>query len=450
VSDDNFDKPWLIPDEEDNGSTTFHEHEIDAAEYFRDEQEARLQHEKQKQRVEDAARYAVTFPTKAYRGSLAKLAMLLGEDSEVPYEFIYLAALSTFGLIASNKLALSGDGLDTRPNLYVVLLGPTGCKKTTALNMATKFFGPYLNADPKQSLAKPLHYPIAGSGEGLLKLFTSSSTKQVLLSVDELQSMLQKCRVEGSTLGPMLASLFEGDPVGMATKDNQQSITNGLLGLQGAITTESWEGIWTKGTERELGLLNRLFLVSGTPRGKVFSPKPVDPVKYAGLQTEVNHQLNNAGPIGFSADGRAVLEKFYYDLDLQEEESTRLDTLSKKLSLILAASSDKKEIDADVATAAVAMCEYQLKVRRLLAPSQAATLMAATETKIRKFLELHPDKSFYASTIADKTGLKKRVGIGTVQQALLGMEKGSEVSVDHGKTGKGKYGINKLRVESGT
>jgi hypothetical protein len=398
-------------------------------------------------RREEAAQYAVSFPESAYKGSLAKLARLLGEKSEVPFEFIYLAAITTFGLIASDKLRLTGDGLDTRSNLYTVLLGPTGCKKSTALDQATKFFSEmnYLTSHLKEQGGTALVYPIAGSGEGLIKLF-QAGRKRVLLSVDELQSMLQKCRVDNSTLGPILASMFDGGLVGMATKDHQESLNNVHLGLQGAITTQSWYAIWTKGTERELGLLNRLFLVSGVPRPKVFMPGMVDAKKLAKIQIEIMAQITKVGPMQLGADGLKVFEQFYMQLDLTQEEATRLDTLAKKLALILAATSDKTEIDKEVATAAVEMCEYQLKVRKLLAPSRAQTMAAATENKIRKFLEgvfLKGKKEFvYESVIADKTCLKETVGMEVVNRGLKSLVESGEVLKEQTKQGKAKYRLN--------
>jgi hypothetical protein len=102
-----------------------------------------------------------------------------------------------------------------------------------------------------------------------------------------------------------------------------------------------------------------------------------------------------------------------------------LDTLAKKLALILAVTSDKAEIDHEIAHAAVEMCEYELKVRRLLAPSRAQTMTAAVEDKITRFLEgaynKKPADWWYLSQIADKTGLKKTVGTDVVSRVLTGM-----------------------------
>ena len=89
------------------------EYERDIAELQRAEQ---LRKEKDKQRLEDAIRYSVPFPKSAYMGSMYKLTRLFGEVSEVPYEFIYVTGLTTFGLIAADRLKFTTDGLDTRSN----------------------------------------------------------------------------------------------------------------------------------------------------------------------------------------------------------------------------------------------------------------------------------------------------------------------------------------------
>jgi hypothetical protein len=381
-------------------------------------------HAKEAQRKKDSQLYAVEFPKSALRGSMAELALLFGNGSEVPIEFIYMAGLTIFGLVTSSKLKIKEDGLSTRSNLYTVLLAPTGCKKSTAGEWVRDFFkglgyltDKTVDGNPSDTFKPPLVWPQAGSGEGVLKLLTKSP--KLLLLLDELQGLLHKCRIENATLAPILTTLFDGTVAGNATKERADSVSEAHLGLIGSITTDAWEGVWSKGTERELGLLNRLFLVSGVPREKVFLPKRVDAEKLAALQLKVKRQIEGASPVGITKEGLTILEHFYKILDMSQEEATRLDTLSKKLSLILTATMEKDAIDAEVAKAAVELVEYQLKVRKKLAPSRAQTMYAVAEEKIRRTLENTKPKTYLPfSKLLENTRLDKLVGTKIVRDAL--------------------------------
>jgi hypothetical protein len=127
----------------------------------------------------------------------------------------------------------------------------------------------------------------------------------------------------------------------------------------------------------------------------------------------------------------------YNRIDHSEEEATRLDSIVKRMALILAATNDKTEIDADIARRAIAFGEYQLKVRRKLNPSQAITSYAVCENKIRDFMQnqyrMNPEASFTEARIIDRTGLLRTVGKALLATAFKSVANG-ELEVD--KSGK--------------
>jgi hypothetical protein len=392
--------------------------------------------ERHTQRVEAAAEYAVKFPQAALKGSLAELAHTLLDDTEVPVEFGFMSGMTAFGLIASEHLRIAGDGLGIIPNLYTVLVAPTGGKKSTAVTKVVDFFlkSKYVTRD-LDDFANTLVFPKAGSGEGLLKLFYQwkkvlengkelwkrQERTRVLLTPDEFQEMLNKCRLENSTLAPEITSLFDGTVAGNATRDKKDAVDKAHLGIIGCITTKLWDETWAQGSERSLGLLNRLFLVSSLPRPQVFSPPPANQEKLYELRTRIDDQIQKilrSKPLEITADAMEEFKKFYLQVDPSQEEATRIETIVKKLAMVLAATNDKDRIDLGIAKMAISLGLYQLQVRKLLNPSEAQNAVAQCENRLMAYLERHPNVWFSVNRLADRTKLQKAIGSGIIIQAL--------------------------------
>lgn len=392
--------------------------------------------ERHSQRIEAAREYAVKFPQAALKGTLAELAHVLLDETEVPVEFGFMAGVTAFGLIASEHLRIAGDGLGIIPNLYTVLVAPTGGKKSTAVTKIVDFFlkSKYVTRD-LNDFANTLVFPKAGSGEGLLKLFYQwkmvedggdkrwerQERSRVLLTPDEFQEMLNKCRLENSTLAPEITSLFDSTIAGNATRDKKDAVDKAHLGIVGCITTKLWDETWAQGSERSLGLLNRLFLVSSLPRPQVFSPPPPDQDKLYELRTRIDAQIQKifkSKPLEITADAMEEFKKFYLQVDQSQEEATRIETIVKKLAMILAATNDKDKIDLAVAKMAITLGLYQLQVRKLLNPSEAQNVIAQCENRLMAFFEKNPNVWHYGSRLADRTHLQRAIGSGYILQAL--------------------------------
>src|SRR5262249_22644773 len=70
-----------------------------------------------------------------------------------------------------------------------------------------------------------------------------------------------------------------------------------------------------------------------------------------------------------------------------DEDTTRLDTIGMRVMTVLAVSSGKKQIDADVIRATFAFLKYQKTIRQRYKPSQAETVDAKIEAAILKQLK---------------------------------------------------------------
>jgi hypothetical protein len=181
------------------------------------------------------------------------------------------------------------------------------------------------------------------------------------------------------------------------------------------------------------------------PRDKVMFPVKPDKEKYDALVERVKKQVEKAGPLAMSEDANNHFSAWYADLDITEEESVRLDSFGKKLALVLAATMDKTAIDLEVAKSAVDLLHYQLKVRKLLAPSAAQNAQAAMEQKIQKALERwevqSPGKYIGFGRLADRTKARHTQGIHMLHRALLTMVQSNlvEVASDRNRNGQQSF-----------
>jgi hypothetical protein len=95
--------------------------------------------------------------------------------------------------------------------------------------------------------------------------------------------------------------------------------------------------------------------------------------------------------------------------------------------LILAVTNDKTEITESVAKMAVYLADYQLKVRKLLNPSEAQNVQARAENTLRDYFQRHAGKTFTVGRVADRTKLKKTIGVGLVRRAMDSLKQSGEI-----------------------
>lgn len=121
------------------------------------------------------------------------------QESEAPTQFHFGAAITTVSA-AFGRLPLIGwDALPTYPNIYTILVGPTGARKSTAIRLATDLLAPALgnslNILPSegshQGFAKALrkrNYEVTKISDGLIV----ASELTVLLGQDKYKTDLHK------------------------------------------------------------------------------------------------------------------------------------------------------------------------------------------------------------------------------------------------------------------
>src|SRR5207302_69110 len=108
-----------------------------------------------------------------------------------------------------------------------------------------------------------------------------------------LQAFVQKSQVKGSTLLPMVTSLFEQNHWHNATKSANASfkIDDAHLSVVGCCTSDTYARMWNS-SAIAIGLLNRLFVVNADRRELVAWPSPTSETDLTVIRERIKNQLD--------------------------------------------------------------------------------------------------------------------------------------------------------------
>jgi hypothetical protein len=333
-------------------------------------------------------------------GSIGDLARTLADGTEVPEEFYFAAGLTLFGSMCGADLSVN-VGFRVEPRLYTVLLGDSyAVKKSTAMKKTLAFFEDIPLRTPKVNFG-------VGSAEGLAQVLKEQPN--LVLAYDELRAFVDKTRVQGSVLLPMVTSLFEGTTWENTTKSRKNSVPlkDVHLSLLGCCTTDTYGDVWTKDAIG-IGFPNRLFVVNADRTRKAAWPEPPDPEKLNNVRSRIQHQLVRL-PLKFdiSEEGREIWDAWYGQLP-SSEHVRRLDTIGFRLLPLIAITTDKNVIDAETVGTVTSILNYELEVRTLTDPIDADSTISKLEEKIRRVLKTkgpQKERDLRRNTHADRAGL---------------------------------------------
>ena len=388
------------------------------------------------------------FPKEAYIGVLADHAELMSQYYESPKEFIYFSELLQVGIALSGRVRADFGSLATQPRLYGLKIAPAGTgKKSTADSLAGQFIARALSSAAKteedeffptvvdQSSQWMFVLPGAGSGEGVLTALEAN--KRVFLKYDEFERFAKKANADGSVLGTVVNELFESTSYANATKDNMRSVSGVYLGFSANMPLEQFESTSGAGRMQELGLWSRLMLVVGDRRHRILQvvdppEEKVQPLvdKLAGyfqaLPTKQGPQdkkiLIPAREIRLSLTPEAQeLWQSYESVIGYGPDATRLAIIGMRLMAILAFTSGKQEIDAEIVKAVLAFLKYQRTIRELYKPSSAETIDAKVEAAIMRCVRRAHEAGktpISERDIRHNTSIEKTYGIDALRQGL--------------------------------
>jgi hypothetical protein len=311
-----------------------------------------------------------------------------------------MAFLVCLGIILAGRLTLNSE-IAPQPRLYVVLLGESADdRKSTALIKTTEFF--------REAVQGGFHicYGV-GSAEGLQKRMEENAN--LLLCFDEFKQFIGKCKIDSSVLLPCVNTLFESNRYESRTKTTDIKLEGVYLSLLAASTIQTYENTWTS-QFTDIGFNNRLFLVPGSGEKKFSFPAKVPDREKSLLKYRLAEILRLVGEDGLeleiTPEARSLYHKWYMGLE-RSIHTKRLDTYALRLMPLLAVNALKEEVDEGIVKKAIALCDWQLEVRRLHDPIDAENTTAKMEEKIRRQLRNGPktEREMKQRTNANRQGL---------------------------------------------
>jgi hypothetical protein len=361
----------------------------------------------------------LSFPYEIMRGTAADYATAYSDITEAPKHFYYMSYLTCLGSMLSGDVRLK-TLLNVQPRLYTVFLGLSGRgRKSTPIAITIDFFQ---NAFDDFGL---MHH--ANSGEGL-GVWLEKAPK-TLLVYDEFMGFVSKAIQKGNTLLGTVTTLFEKNQYQTATKDKQLLIENAHLSMLAACTEDTWQRCWHPDFTA-IGLVNRLFLVSGGMEKLVPIPPMLDVSRLKSLIQDTRSIVKQARKIGMYAlttEAERLYDQWYREgLDHRSIHAVRLDTYALRLMPLLAVSDERFEIDEEIVKDTIQLVNWEHGVRQQLDPIDADNEMAKVEIRIRRELSKGPRtlRTLQQGTQAYRTGLW------LWKTALANLQGNDEVSYD--------------------
>jgi hypothetical protein len=330
---------------------------------------------------------ALCVPDQGLIGLGRDFADLYAEHLESPRSFFYFSFLTYLGASIAAKVTLD-SALRPQPRLYTVVLGDSAdSRKSTTLRLTDQFF---------QSLGTGYAPTVlfgVGSAEGIAAELKDHG--DLLLHFDELKSFVGKASSEHSVALPMLSTLFERNEYDNRTKKARLSIRGANVSLLAACTRETYASIFDQ-QFLAIGFPNRLWLVADRSDRRIAVPRPLPEATLDTLRAAVRERLdaverayldNSSRPVPYRlTSGGLSAFRAWYDARAGSVFERRLDTYAHRLMLLLAVSTGRTTIDADLVERVVALVRHQLDLRRECDPVDADNTIAMLEERIRRAL----------------------------------------------------------------
>jgi len=238
---------------------------------------------------------------------LQRVLSVFAARSEAPAPFFFGAAVWAAGLAVGHHVALR-YGLALRLNFFVALIGPTGVKKTSAIEPLTRLLR-HVAPDVVQLYG-------ASTAEGLLQVMGKQPSTVASVIENELAVYLAKTKSRDSILMPMSCRLFDGPPrVDLPTRADPIVAENPMFSMIGASTRAAIEN--QIGEAEQLGgLLNRFCFFAGERQPPIPFPGGASDSEWDALVGELADVRDNYGSVTWleirDPEARRLWEEYYH------------------------------------------------------------------------------------------------------------------------------------------
>jgi hypothetical protein len=275
--------------------------------------------------------------------------------------------------------------------IYMVLIGKRGeTNKSSSMNDAMEFFHyagllAHHNRDTKNAEGRTLVWT-AGSPEGLGLEMQKSNCKNALLYYDELQQLVKKAGIDGSTMQSNLLTLYESGKFSNSVKATKEVYSldpdSYCASLLACTTDASFNEQWSRMTGQDTGLNDRFFFV--------LQP---DPLPTKRIKVDINTLLGSQETRKLVDKALAKSEFEFEDInhpDLQDlvAKGNRFVDRAAKWALALAVDLGLDKIDDECVVRACHIVRYEIEVKRYLKSYEAVNREAELQLRIRHKLEM--------------------------------------------------------------
>ena len=347
------------------------------------------------------------FPEQVMIGPAGFFSETYSDILEAPQHFFYMAYITLLGSYFAPVLYLK-SALDTQPRLYTLIIGKSADdRKSTVLKKTAYHFSEAYStfnkcwginsAEGLQSLLKPDKKETFERKTGCCLLF------------DEFNSLISKCKIKNSVLLPVINTLFESNVSEATTKDRHILIKNAFLSFLAATTIDVYEDIYDDSFVK-IGFPNRVFIVPGHGAKRFAFPEQLHADAHRIIHTDLLEFKIFIGPgieFNITPEAKKLYETWYLSMP-SSIHTKRLETYAMRFFQLLALNRMQKEIDPPVVSDALALCDWQLKMRMRFDPIDADSEMAKMEQKIYRQLKSRgrlSDRDLKRHTNAHRKGL---------------------------------------------
>jgi len=228
-------------------------------------------------------------PEEAWAPPLDRYRDLVCRDSEAPEAYHWASAVVLIGQLFGRRVCQYYAG-DIFLNFQFVLIGATGIKKSTPINLAPRLFREICDREGVGTLWG------VSTGEGLLSKFAENEDTRLVVCLNELRALFVRAKRDGNQqLGSILIELMDaGDKVDNPTKSNPITAVRPFMSLLSAATPESLEDA-INDNDVYGGLLNRILPIGGVPGGAQPFPEKPDSIAVNALVGVIDDLVTRYG-----------------------------------------------------------------------------------------------------------------------------------------------------------
>lgn len=312
----------------------------------------------------------------------------LQEESEVPRVFLTWSLISAAGaLLGKNAKFRSGANLNISPNLFVILIGPSGVRKSTAIRMTlamlestTLHYGPTDTGGQRHGIMSALNglgrrgfrdgWREFGIGPITESLFYPRSTDDMYLVSPEFGRLMGTGSRE---MADFLVDLYDGAPIDYQTKVGEVRIDHPMASLLAATTPSSLADIMPANAATH-GIFSRALLVYADKPYKSVPLPPEQPPEWYERRERLINKLRwidyNRSPFGLDESARAAYKRLYpyipvlEDPRLESYRERRNEQMLKIAMCLCALRSDTMLIESDIMLSHELLVQIEPEMKR--------------------------------------------------------------------------------------